>query len=75
MRKRISTCDNHSASPRCVVEEEVRDIQLFQIPGNVAIKDRVIICVLARAGKEFFDDADVTRFKITAWKMHSLAEH
>ena len=35
------------------------------------------ICVLARAGKEFFNDADMTRSKIrvVAWKMHSLAEH
>ena len=82
MSKRISTCDNHSGTPRYVVKEEVRDIQVFTskvIPGNVS-KDRMSfcdICVLARAGKEFFNDADMTRSKIrvVAWKMHSLAEH
>ena len=68
-----------------VVEEEVREIQVFTsivISGNVA-KDRVIfatfMCSLlpAPAGKELFNDADTTRFKIrvVAWKMHSLAEH
>ena len=64
-----------------VVEEEVRDIQVFTsivISGNVA-KDRVIFATFmcSLLPEELFTDADMTRFKIrvVAWKMHSLAEH
>ena len=66
-----------------VVEEEVRDIQVFTsivISGNVA-KDRVIfatfMCSLLPGKSYSCNDTDMTRFKIrvVAWKMRSLAEH
>lgn len=58
-----------------VVEEEVRDIQVFTsiVIRRVGSRDFCNIYVFAPAGKELFNDADMTRFKIrvVAWKMHS----
>ena len=73
MSKRISTCDNHSGTPRYVVEEKVRDIHVFTsivIPGNVAKDHMSLFATVVRwlvPGKSFS--------MMSSWKMHSLAEH
>ena len=68
MSKKISTCDNHSETPHCLLEEEVSDMQLFTSSDTRKCReesrDFCTFRVLPHAGKEFFNDADKIRFKI-----------
>ena len=68
LSKKISTCDNHSETPHCLLEEEVSDMQLFTSSDTRKCReesrDFCNFCVLPHAGKEFFNDADKIRFKI-----------
>ena len=71
--KKISTCDNHSETPHCLIVEEVSDVRLFASCDNRRCReesrDFCNIHELARAGKEFVNDVDIIRFKIrvVAW--------
>ena len=74
----ISPCDNHSESSR---RRGKRYSSFYKYSDTrkcrEGSRDFCNIYVFAPAGKELFNDADMTRFKIrvVAWKMHSLAEH
>ena len=78
LNKRISTCDNHSKSSR---RRGMRYSSFYKYSDirkcREGSRDFCNIYVFAPAGKELFNDADMTRFKIrvVAWKMRSLAEH